>query len=348
MSQSLIDEKSREMLLQKFQAELQDDVSLQVFVGKENKEYGDFAVQLVEELNKLDNRIKPTIYRNGDGAEAGFDITRTPTILIGWDKGYRIKYTGAPVGNEAGGFIETIALVSRGDTGLGSSSLEKLAEVDQEATIQVFVTPTCPYCPQSVLLANQIAIAARGKVTAECVEASQNMDLAEQFNVSSVPQQVINDDLASISIGAQPEAKFVDQVLSYSASRYEEIMAEELAQRAQAERLMDAPSGPVTLTDGNFTAAIEKYPALVVDCWAEWCAPCRMVAPIIDELAKEHQGSIVFGKLDVDKNQESAGGYGIMSIPTLLFFKNGEMVGSQVGALPRANLEAAIREHGLI
>ena len=106
MSQSLIDEKSREMLLQKFQAELRDDVSLQVFVGEENKEHGDFAVQLVEELHKLDSRIKPTVYRNGDGAEAGFDVTRTPTILIGWDKGYRIKYTGAPVGHEAGGFID--------------------------------------------------------------------------------------------------------------------------------------------------------------------------------------------------------------------------------------------------
>jgi thioredoxin len=348
VAQSLIDEKSREMLLKKFQAELQDEVSLQVFVGEENKEYGDFAVQLVEELHELDSRIKPTIYRNGDGAAAGFDVARTPTILIGWDKGYRIKYTGAPVGHEAGGFIETITLVSRGDTGLRSSSLEKLAEVDQEAIIQVFVTPTCPYCPQSVLLANQIAIAAKGKVTAECVEASQNMDLAEQFNVSSVPQQVINDDPASISIGAQPEAQFVDQVLSYGASRYEELMADETAQRAQAEKLVDAPRGPVTLTDGNFAAAIEKYPALVVDCWAEWCAPCRMVAPIIDDLAQEHQGSVVFGKLDVDQNQESAGGYGIMSIPTLLFFKNGEMVGSQVGALPKANLEAAMREHGLI
>jgi thioredoxin 1 len=104
----------------------------------------------------------------------------------------------------------------------------------------------------------------------------------------------------------------------------------------------------MTLTDGSFEEAVAKYPALVVDCWAEWCGPCRMVAPIIDELAGEYQGRVVFGKLDVDENQVVAREHGIMSIPTLMFFKEGQLAGTQVGALPKAALESAIKEHGLI
>jgi len=346
VAQQLIDAESRKHLQEKFARELKDDVYLDVFVGAENEEYGAFTVQLVQELHELDARIKPTMHENGRAAELG--ITRTPTVLIGWDKGYRIRYTGAPVGHEAGGFIETIALVSRGESGLQPGALEKLAHIDQDTHIQVFVTPTCPYCPRAVVLANQIAIAAKGKVTAECVEASQNMELARQFHVSSVPQQVINGDHASISIGAQPEAQFVDQVLAFGASRYAEILTEEQAKRALAEKLVDDPTGPVTLTDNNFDQAIAKYPALVVDCWAEWCAPCRMIAPIIEEMARDHQGQVVFGKLDVDHNPEVAQRFGIMSIPTLLLFKDGLKVGSQVGALPRPALEDALTNYRLI
>jgi thioredoxin 1 len=183
---------------------------------------------------------------------------------------------------------------------------------------------------------------------AECIEASQNIELAQQFGVSSVPQQVINQDSQSISIGAQPETEFVDQVLSYGSSRYEEILAEQLARQAQAEKLVDNPTATVTLTDTNFMNAVGKYPALVVDCWAEWCGPCRMVAPIIEELAAEYQGQVVFGKLDVDQNQAIAGEHGIMSIPTLLFFKNGELAGTRVGALPKSALESSLVEHGLV
>ncbi len=348
MTQQLIDAESRKYLLDKFAQELKDDVHLDVFVGEDESEFADFTVRLVQELHELDARIQHTIHRNGNGRAAELDITRTPTVLIGWDQGYRIKYTGAPLGHEAGGFIETITLVSRGESGLQPQSLQKLAHVDQDTSIQVFVTPTCPYCPRAVVLANQIAIAAKGVVTAECVEASQNMDLAQQFNVSSVPQQVINGDHNSISIGAQPEAQFVDQVLAYGASRYDELMAEEQARRAQAEKLVDNPSAPILLTDNNFDQAIAKYPLLVVDCWAEWCAPCRMIAPIIQELAQEYQGQVVFGKLDVDHNPGVAQRYGIMSIPTLLFFRDGHKTGSQVGALPKPALVDALKRYLLL
>lgn len=345
MSEQLIDKRSRKELREKFQRELQNEVGLSVLVGPENEEYCDFTVQLCEELSELDSKIALTVHQDGDGETSGLAITRTPTVLIGWDQGYRIRYTGAPVGQEAGGFIETISLVSGGDSGLQGDSRTKLRNVDRDVSIQVYVTPNCPYCPRAVLLANQIAIESKGWVESECVEASENMDLAMRFNVRAVPQQVINGDMGSISIGVQPEAKFVNDVLRYGSSLYAEIMEAEEAKKALAERLMDAPTGPLTLTDRNFDRAVQKYPMLVVDCWAEWCAPCKMVAPVVEELARDYQGQIVFGKLDVDHNREVARQYQIMSIPTLLIFKGAQLVGTRVGALPRHALEEELLKY---
>jgi thioredoxin len=345
MREPLIDESSREALKEKFQRELQNEVGLSVFIGPDNKEYCDFTVQLCEELNGLDGRIKPTVYQNTDAKATDLGITRTPTVLVGWDQGHKVKYTGAPVGQEAGGFIEAISLISRRDSGLQEGSKSKLQNLDRDVFIQVYVTPNCPHCPRAVLLAHQVAIESKGRVESECVEASENMDLAMQFNVSSVPQQVINGDMSSISIGVQPEAKFVDDVLRYGSSRYAKIMEAEIAKRALAERLVDDPTGPLILTDRNFDQAAEKYPMLVVDCWAEWCAPCRMVAPVIEALARDYQGQIVFGKLDVDHNRGVAGRHQIRSIPTLLIFKGGRLVGTKVGALPRRALEEALLEY---
>jgi len=341
----LIDRKTKRVLAEKFQQELQDEVSLSIFVGQENKEYCDFTLQLSEELNKIDDRIKPTVYQIDDDEAVKLGIVSSPTILIGWDKGYKVKYTGAPAGYEAQGFIETISLISRGESGLQRDSKDKLKEIDKDLLIQVFITPSCPYCPRAVLLANRIAVEAKGKVTSECVEATENMELAMKFNVSSVPQQVINEDMASISIGVQPEGKFVDDVLFYGSSKYAEIIASEQAKKAEAEKLVDVPTAPIRLTDGNFEKAVKKYPLLVVDCWAEWCAPCKMVAPIIEELAEDYQGKIVFGKLDVDENQSVAMRYQIMSIPTLLIFKNGKNVGQKVGALPKVMLESELAKY---
>lgn len=81
---------------------------------------------------------------------------------------------------------------------------------------------------------------------------------------------------------------------------------------------------------------------MVVDCWASWCGPCRMVGPIIEELAKEMKGKIVFGKLNVDENRETSMKYGIMSIPTLLVFKNGNLVDNVIGAMPKEMLKAKL------
>ena len=93
---------------------------------------------------------------------------------------------------------------------------------------------------------------------------------------------------------------------------------------------------PFTFTDDNFeNEALKSDIPVVVDFWAEWCGPCRMIAPIIEELTDEYNGKVKVGKLDVDQNPQVAIKYGVRSIPTVLFFKGGEVVNSVIGAVPK-------------
>lgn len=99
-------------------------------------------------------------------------------------------------------------------------------------------------------------------------------------------------------------------------------------------------------TDDNFgEKAVNSSQLAVVDFWAEWCAPCRMIAPMIDDLAKQYKGKVVFGKLNVDENNKTATQYGIRSIPTLLFFKDGKVLKQVVGVRPKAELEEIIKSN---
>ena len=102
---------------------------------------------------------------------------------------------------------------------------------------------------------------------------------------------------------------------------------------------------PVELMDSTFNEMIQKYPLVVVDCWAPWCAPCQMIAPVIEEMAQEYAGKIFFCKLNIDMNQRVAKQYQIMSIPTLLVFKNGKLVDRIIGAMPRQMLEHKITRY---
>jgi thioredoxin 1 len=102
----------------------------------------------------------------------------------------------------------------------------------------------------------------------------------------------------------------------------------------------------VEVNDGNFATEIEGHAGLaMVDLWATWCAPCRMIAPIIEQLAVDYAGKVKVAKLDVDHNQRTAARFNVRSIPTILFFKDGKVVDQVVGALPRQALEAKILQH---
>jgi len=104
-------------------------------------------------------------------------------------------------------------------------------------------------------------------------------------------------------------------------------------------------SKPITIEEGNFDLEVlqSKIPVLV-DFWAQWCGPCRMVAPVVEELAKEYEGRISFGKVDVDQNPKIASQFGVMSIPTLILFKGGKPNSNIVGFRPKDQLKQKLDE----
>jgi thioredoxin 1 len=126
-------------------------------------------------------------------------------------------------------------------------------------------------------------------------------------------------------------------------------MEDEELERIRAEKMKDMMSqqnpGVVKLDASSFDGFIKTELPVVVDFWADWCMPCRIMAPVMEELAKAYAGKALFGKVDVDENSQIAGRYGIMSIPHFLIFKNGALVEKIVGAVGRGPLENALKKH---
>ncbi len=103
---------------------------------------------------------------------------------------------------------------------------------------------------------------------------------------------------------------------------------------------------PLNVTDADFKAEVlDADKPVLVDFWAVWCGPCRMIAPSIKEIAQEYGDEVVVAKLDVDHNPQTAGRYGVMSIPTMMVFKNGEVVERMVGAMPKDRIVAKVLPH---
>jgi thioredoxin 1 len=124
---------------------------------------------------------------------------------------------------------------------------------------------------------------------------------------------------------------------------------EEIREKKMHELMdqMETPNidKPIVVSDRNFDQTVKNYPLVVVDCWAAWCAPCRAIAPVIEQLARTFSGKVVFGKLNVDENPETQQRFGIQAIPTLLVMKKGQEVDRIVGALPKSQLESKINTY---
>jgi thioredoxin 1 len=114
---------------------------------------------------------------------------------------------------------------------------------------------------------------------------------------------------------------------------------------AAAKPQLHVNKEPIALTDSTFSATVAQNELLVVDFWAPWCAPCRMVAPVLEELAAQYAGKVTFGKLNVDENQMVPSNFAVMSIPTIVVFHNGQAVERIVGAYPKSHIEAVFKRY---
>ncbi len=117
--------------------------------------------------------------------------------------------------------------------------------------------------------------------------------------------------------------------------------------QVQGTSLQETPvlDKPIHVMDDTFDKVIRENRYVVVDFWAEWCRPCHAIAPTIDELARRYAGKVVFAKINSDENQRKFQEYGVMGIPTLLFFKDGKLVDQVIGAMPKAQLEHRVMKH---
>ncbi|MEN2998805.1 MAG: thioredoxin family protein [Brevinematia bacterium] len=215
----IIDDDSRKFLEEKFQ-ELRDDVEVRVYynsLDESVRDYVEFTKTFFSELAEVSSKIKLQLVESSIGSKTstGLTIRTIPSVTIGEDRGYKILFSGSPLGYEASQIVETIVMISTENHELGDEVAQKLSSLSKPVNIKVFVTPTCPYCPGSAYLANRIAVASRGKVVAEVVEANENPDLAMEWGIESVPTQIINDSYESKTVGLQNEEEFVNQVLRF-------------------------------------------------------------------------------------------------------------------------------------
>lgn len=234
----LIAEKDRQVIRDMFNEGLSEPVRLIVFTegqlklaGSGDCTYCQQTVEIVSELAELSDLITTEIVNFNVDKEkvAEYGIERIPAIAIVGAKDYGVRYYGIPAGYEFSSLIEDVIDVSKGNTDLSDETLSMLERISEPMHLQVFVTPTCPYCPPAVRFAHKLAIASE-HITADMVEAQEFPDLARRYDVYGVPRTVLNDDFHFE--GAMPEQIAILHVLQ-AAGKLSDDEAEQLAALAR-------------------------------------------------------------------------------------------------------------------
>jgi thioredoxin reductase (NADPH) len=208
--EQLLSEDTKTSLMTFFKA-LQDKVVIELYTTEGlNDQYNEFTRRLLQALAELSDKIEVSFNTIGDEKSARYHITRSPTVLL-YPERYKIRYTGAPIGEEGRSFVQTIIRLSLGESTLGPKSKSRLADLMDRREIQVFVTPTCPFCPGEVMNAFKAAIERPDLISAECIEATENLDLARQVNLGGVPMTFVNGVL--VAKGLQSEDSFIESLL---------------------------------------------------------------------------------------------------------------------------------------
>ncbi len=213
MEKEVITEDIKKILKDTFR-ELKEEVPIEVYTQEGmNDEFNSIAVNLVKALAELTDRIRPRFYRVGDEMSKSRQVFRSPTVLISPER-YSIRYTGAPIGEEGRSFIMALLMVSTAKTFISDDSRQRLKRLAEKRHVRVFVSPTCPYCPQQVLYAVSAAVERRDLVSAEVIEIYENRDLAQKYAAMSVPKTFVGEILTSS--GLQPEEYFMESLIEGS------------------------------------------------------------------------------------------------------------------------------------
>ncbi len=205
---ALLKEEDRQHLINEFQA-LERPVKLIVFTQEMECQYCKETRMIAEELSDLSDKISLAVYDFMEDKEIAeqYNIDKIPATVVmrGGDdpKDYNIRYFGIPSGYEFSSLIEDIMMISGGESGLSETTKEYVAALSEPVHLQVFVTPTCPYCPQAVRLAHQLAMES-DLITGDMVEAIEFPHLSTKYQVQGVPRTVINE--STHQEGAAPEA----------------------------------------------------------------------------------------------------------------------------------------------
>lgn len=206
----MLTDQEKEFLRKKFVA-LVNDVEIAVFTQELECQFCRETRELVLELASISPKIKVKVYdfvKNGD-EDLKYNIKKIPAIAIIGKRDYGIRYYGVPAGYEFAAFVDDIIDVSRGTTTLVDNIKKKLAEIKKSVHIQVFVSPTCPFCPKMARLAHQFAIESEF-IQADVIEMTEFPYLVQRYSIMSTPHIVINED--TFFVGMQPPEVFIEQI----------------------------------------------------------------------------------------------------------------------------------------
>ncbi len=243
MAEEQFPEEVKKVIKETFFKELTEDIVIEVFTKQGlNDQFNEAAISLIKALSVLSEKLKVSYHKIGGEQAIRRDVHRSPTVLIAPDK-YRLRYTGAPLGEEGRSLLVTILMASTGKSVLTAPSIAKIAGLKEKRDIQVYVSPTCPYCPQQALNAFSAAIVKPDLVSAEVVEIYENQDLAEALGSTSVPQTLINTIFTGI--GLQPEEYFVESLLTLKEPAY---VSEQISAEPVNADLVVIGAGPAGLT----------------------------------------------------------------------------------------------------
>lgn len=225
MTQRLLDDEIRTQVQEVFK-DLNQEIAVLFFGKEEGCETCADTYQLLEEVSELSDKISLAKYDlERDAAVARqYNVDKAPGIVIAAKDGeqitdYGVRYAGIPAGHEFSSLIHDFLLVSSRDSGLSQQTRDLLKKVNQPVLLQVFVTPSCPYCPRAVVLAHQMAME-HPLIQSEMVEAIEFPELSDRFGVSGVPQTTINEGAGTI-VGAVPEEHLLAEILRAVGKRAE-------------------------------------------------------------------------------------------------------------------------------